>query len=163
MKMSSITKAVVCLAVTLLASPLWAGSVTIVSPDKVKTNSESRVKERFLRWNDKDKALYADITFSNDVHAGASDPLNEEYFLFKIPGVIKDSETKTFYAQDESGQRVPVATYQKGLFGRHLTLSPGTYIHIQKNHGNVRVVMTLSTTPPKDAPNDHWLEEKLQD
>ncbi len=159
MKTNSMTKTVACLAVTLLASPLWAGPVTIASPDKAQTNAESRVKKANLEWNDKDQALYADITFSNDLYVSRGDALNEEYFLFRFPGVTADPATKTYYVQDNNGQRVPVATWQDGFLGRHITLSPGTYIHIREAHGDVRVVLTATSTPPAFGRRNHWLEE----
>ena len=159
MKTNSVAKMVACLAVTVLASPLWAGSVTLASPDKVQTHAESRVKDANLTWSEKDHALYADITFSNDIYVGGAVPLVEDYFLFEIPGVRADPATKTFYAQDDSGQRVPVAMWQDGFLGRHIKLLPGTYVHIQKKHGNVRVVLTATTTPPMVARRNHWVED----
>ena len=158
MKTNSVAKMVACLAVTVLASPLWAGSVTLASPDKAQTHAESRVKDANLTWSEKDHALYADITFSNDIYVGGAVPLVEDYFLFEIPGVRADPATKTYYAQDDSGQRVPVATWQNGFFGRHIKLSPGTCVHIQKEHGKVHVVMT-ATTAAKAALRNQWVEE----
>ena len=154
MKTNMMTHVMVCLAVTL-----WAGPVTIVSPDKAQTNAESRVKKANLEWNDKDQALYADITFSNELYVSRGDALNEEYFLFRFPGVTANSETKTYYIRDESGQRVPVATWQDGLVGRHITLAPGAYIHIREAHGTVRVVLMATSTPTAVGRRNHWLEE----
>ncbi len=158
MKAHSATKMAACLAVTLLASPLWAGSVTIASPDQAQTSAEGRVTKTKLTWSDKDQALYADITFSNELYETKGDALTEEYFLFKFPGVMADPATKTYYAQDQSGQRVPVATWQNGFFGRHIKMSPGTCVHIRKEHGKVHVVMT-ATTAAKTALRNQWVEE----
>jgi hypothetical protein len=159
MKTNSLTKGVACLAVMLLAGPLWAGLVTIVSPDKAQTNAESRIKKADLEWRDKDQTLYADVTFSNELYVSRGDGLNEEYFLFRLPGVKADPTTRTLYAQDDSGVRVPVATWQDGLLGRHITLAPGAYIHIREAHGAVRVVLTATSTPPAVGERSHWLEE----
>ena len=158
MKVNSVMIMAACLALTLIASPLWAGSVTIASPDQAQTNAEGRVIKAKLTWSDKDQALHADITFSNELYETKGDTHNEEYFLFKFPGVMADPATKTYYAQDDSGQRVPVATWQNGFFGRHIKLSPGTCVHIQKEHGKVHVVMT-ATTAAKAALRNQWVEE----
>ena len=159
MKVNSVMIMAACLALTLIASPLWAGSVTIASPDQAQTNAEGRVIKAKLTWSDKDQALHADITFSNELYETKGDTHNEEYFLFKFPGVMADPATKTYYAQDDSGQRVPVAMWQDGFLGRHIKLLPGTYVHIQKKHGNVRVVLTATTTPPMVARRNHWVED----
>lgn len=159
MKTNNAAKLAAWLAATVLAGPSWADSITVVSPDKAQTNAESRVKKANLEWSDKDQTLCADITFSNELYVTRGDALNEEYFLFRFPGVTADPVTKTFFIQDRSGQRVPLATWQDGWLGRHITLSPGAYIHIREAHGAVRVVLTATSTPPEVGRRNHWLEE----
>jgi hypothetical protein len=158
-KTNNAAKVVAWLAMTMLAGSAWAGSVAIISPDKAQTAADCRVKAANLTWSETDHALYADITFSNDIYVGGAVPLVEDYFLFAFPGVSADPATKTFYAPDSNGHRVPVATWEDGAFGRHIKLLPGAFVHIQKKHGNVRVVLTATTTPTMAARRNHWVED----
>lgn len=158
MKTGCITKTVVCLAVTLVASTLRAASVSIPSPDQAQTYADGRLTKGSLTWSNKEQALYANLTFSNELYDTQGERLTEECFLFKLPGVMADPETKTYYAQDDNGQRVPVATWQDSFFGRRILVSPGTCFHIQKDHGKVRVVLT-ATTALKTPLRNHWIEE----
>ncbi len=159
MKTHSWPKVIAGLAATMLAGPLWAGSVTIISPDKAQTHAESRVKEARFIWSDKEQALYADIRFSNELFILRGNPLDEESFVFKLPGVRFDAAARSFYTQDSNGQRVPVATMENGLFGRRIKPAPGTCVHIQSKHGEVRLAMTADMTSASQTPRNHWLEE----
>jgi hypothetical protein len=157
MKVERVTKMTACLAVILLASPLWAASVRIPSPDQTQTFADGRLTKGSLTWSNKEQALYANITFSNELYDTQGERLTEESFLFKLPGVMADPATKTYYAQDDNGQRVPVATWQDAFFGRRITLSPATCFHIQKDHGRLRVVMTATTAAV--VLRNHWIDE----
>lgn len=159
MKVNSLAKVVAGLAATMFVGPLWAGSVTIISPDKTQTHAESRVKEARFIWSDKDQTLYAVIRFSNELYIMRGNPLDEESFVFKLPKVRFDPAAKSFYTLDSNGQRVPVATTENGLFGRRIKPALGTYVHIQTKHGEVRLAMTAGTTSASQARRNHWLDE----
>jgi hypothetical protein len=159
MKTNASIKAAVGLAVLMMASPLWAGSVTILSPDTAQTWAYGYVTEAKFAWSSKEKALYADITFSNDLYATTDEPVQHEYFLFKFPGMMLDPGTKTFYAQDSSGQRVPVAVSESGLFSSFIKPLPGTVVYIHKKHGKVQVTLTATTVPLSVGGGRHWIEE----
>ena len=157
MKADSLKKVVACLAMILLASPVWAASVSIPSPDQAQTYADGRLTNGKLTWSNKEQALYASLTFSNELYDTQGERLTEERFLFKLPGVMADPATKTYSAQDDSGQRVPVATWQDGFFGRRIMVSPGACFHVQNSHGTVRVVMTATTAAVN--LHNHWIEE----
>lgn len=142
---------------TIPASRSWADSVTIISPDKAQTHAYGRVAKSRLVWLAKDRALSADITFSTDLYAGGNEPLTRESFLFKFPGVTLDAATKQFLAQDSEGKRVPVASASGGLGGNIKPLA-GTRVYIYRRHGEVRVVLTATTTPPNTDRVVTWVE-----
>jgi hypothetical protein len=142
----------------MLTSTLWAASVTIESPDKAQTNAEGRVMQGSLKWLPKEQALYADITFTNDLYVTRGNALEQEYFLFKFPGVSFDPSTNTFYATAKDGQRVPVAVKKPGVFGGSIQPLPGTTINIYKSHGEVQVVLTATTDQVDRGILSHWVE-----
>ncbi len=157
MNVGCITRIVAWLALVVVAGPLQAASVSIPSPDQAQTFADGRLTKGSLTWSTKEQALYASLTFSNELYDTQGERLTEERFLFKLPGVMADTAAKTYYAQDDNGQRVPVATWQDSFFGRRVLLSSATCFHVHKDHGKVRVVMTATTAAVK--LHNHWVEE----
>ena len=158
MKIRGLSSIVAGLSLAILATPAWAGSVIILSPDKAQAHAFGHVTKSKFIWSEKERALFADITFSVGMYAGSGQSNEQESFLFKFPGVTFDPSTKTFYARDKSGKEMAIAAGQSGLFGRSVKPLPGTCVYICKKHGEVQVVLTASTSLVSSDDSHHWME-----
>ena len=131
-----------------------AAQVTITSPDRGETSSDSSIASRGLHWNASQHELTAVITFSNQNYVSPSTHRHDDTLAFALPGVRYDQAANVFYAVSEKGGRTPIATFKPVLFGKKIQLLPGATIYSQQNHGNVSV--KLITGAPSSAP--HWEE-----
>ena len=157
--MSGFSLKVVCICgMMTLAGAGWGASVDILSPDKAQTYAVGRISNTRLKWNDRNRMLYADITFDPQMYAGDGDSSKKEYFLFGIPGVTFDPQANTFYANDNEGQPVAVAIKKPGMFGGSILPAPGSCFYIYKNHGEVQVVLKASTVN-NAVLKHHWVEK----
>lgn len=143
--------------VTIPASSM-ADSVTVISPDKAQTHAYGRVTRSKFIWLSKEKALSAEITFSNDLYVGSGEPLSRESFLFKFPGVTFDPAVKQFFAQDQTGRKLAVASSNDSAPGGAIKPLPGTRVYICKRHGEVRVVLTATAPAPATENPVIWVE-----
>lgn len=153
---------VIGLAAVLLTIPagsVRADSLTVISPDKGKTHAYGHVTKSKFVWLAKEQTLSADITFSNDLYAGGSgEPLTQESFLFKFPGVTFDPGTKQFFAQDKEGRKMAVASSSSNSPRGNIKPLPGTRVYICKRHGEVRVVLTAMSPAPATENPVYWVQ-----
>jgi hypothetical protein len=98
--------------------------------------------------------LVACITFSNSPYADDDQPLRNESFDFRFPGVAFDSARHIFFARSGKGKQIPVGRAREGLVCSWVDLAPGAKIYLVKESG--RVTATLAAT---DHPRvgSHWI------
>ena len=127
-----------------------AATLQIASPDAAQTFAYGSAVRHHLFWNDQRQELYAYVTFSNRPYAGDNEPPRDESFVFDLPGVRLDSNTRKFVGKTRNGQEVPVATLERGFLGLGGDVKPlpGTVISISNQHGEVTVVLTAIDFPP---------------
>ena len=142
--------------VLLSASLAQADSVTMVSPETAQTDACSYVEKAYFEHFDGDPALYANVTFSNDIYVGDGQPLARDYFVFKFPGVTFDPATKTFYAAGDAGHRVPVAVMEDGWLGPRIRPLAGTCVYICNNGGTLQFRLSATTNPMVERAQ-HWV------
>ncbi len=143
------------------AASLSAKPVEIVSPDTAQTFSCGHAAKKKLWWLEKEGVFCAEITFNNFYYANSMDPPKHETFLFKFPEVAFDPATKVFSVRGDGGRPLPIAVREKGLFGigSWIRLLPGTIIYISKNHGEVRLILTVSDRKHVGLWDHNWVED----
>jgi hypothetical protein len=146
---------IVLLAPALRAQHDDAPPVVIRSPDTAETFVFGSVKDRSLFWDKKNQMLVAHITFVDGPVDQGQAP--EDSHDFKLPGIIFDQAKGVFIAHSSKGEAIPVAHIQKILFMHAVEALPNAVVRIQKDRGNVSVVMEAI------SPNDPALRQPSSD
>ena len=128
----------------LTASALFAEDesgplISITSPDTGTTFAFGKIKNHSLLWNEKEKMLSAEVTFV-DEHQEEGQPI-EDTHRFRLPGVILDEATGTFFATSAKGERVPVARRKKELFMKTIAVLPNAIVRISHRRGEISVIL----------------------
>jgi hypothetical protein len=147
-------------ALFFAVAPVRAATVKIASPDSAKTYADGEAIQHSLVWNSKTQALSANIRFSNHLYANQDEPAAEESFVFHLPGVTFDPQTRELCAKGEHGERVVVGTLRKHLIGHYVNPAAGTVILIVKHGGEVTVVLTADSDQQPCGICGHWLERE---
>ncbi|MGD0059298.1 MAG: hypothetical protein ABSD58_07760 [Verrucomicrobiia bacterium] len=140
--------------------PARAATVKIASPDRAKTYSDAEAVQHSLVWNSKTQALSAYVRFSNYLYANQDEPVEEESFVFALPGVTFDPQTKEFWAKAEHGERVVVATLRRQLLGHYVQPAVGTIVLILRHDGAATVVLTADSNQEPCSMCSHWVERE---
>jgi hypothetical protein len=90
--------------------------------------------------------LAACITFSNSPYADDDQPLRNESFDFRFPGVAFDAAGHIFFARSGQGKQVPVARAREGLVS-WVDLAPGARIYLVKESGLITATLTATNYP----------------
>ena len=136
--------AILLAAILTTSASVMADAIRVTSPDHAQTFAYGEVLSHRLhrgRWAGE---LAACITFSNSPYAGDDEPLRNESFDFRFPGVEFDSARRTFVARGSHGELIPVARVRQGLIFSWVDLAPGAKIYLVKESG--RVTATLTAT-----------------
>ncbi len=125
----------------LLLTPIFAGELSIQSPDTAQTFVFGSTKTRSLRWNDKKQLLSAEITFTNESYSDSNNSSTSESFSFALPGIWYDEKSQTFYAKTPQGEVLPVAKRQKKFIGSSIEPTENARIRVQRVRGKVAVIL----------------------
>ena len=151
---------IVLLLATMVISGLTARGATakIESPHTAQTSASWTMSDHRLFWNNKDQTLYAEVTFDNRLYSDSTNPFGRESFVFPLPGVKLDPNTKTLFAKTKTGQNVPVAEIRKTLFLDTIVPLPGARIFVIKKSGTVNLTLTADTTLRPGCCDRNWME-----
>lgn len=132
-----------------------APPIVIKSPDEATTFTYGSIKSRSLSWDKKQQTLVVHVTFvdNEDISGSAVQDSHD----FKLPGVTFDEAKGLFYACSAKGVMIPVAHIKKTLFLKNIEILPNANVRIQRQRGNVSVVLEAITPddPAMRAPVDH--------
>jgi hypothetical protein len=135
-----------CAAFLLFAViPLRAETEKIASPDIARMHADGTAIEHSLFWNDKQQTLYAYVRFSNSLYVNSDEPLAEESFVFRLPGIKFDPATRTYYVEPAPGDRIKVATQNNSFLNHSIAPVDGVMFTILKHGGEATVSMDVDT------------------
>ena len=137
--------------------PVRAAIVQIPSPGTVNTYSDSEPIQHSLGWNSKTQTLSAYVRFSNYLYFNQDEPMEQDSFLFPLPGVKYDPRTREFWATAEHGERVVVANLRKHLLAHYIEPAAGTLVLILKHDGEATVVLTTDSNQTPCGMFSHWV------
>jgi hypothetical protein len=124
-----------------------AGAISVTSPDHAQTFAYGEMISHELHLDRSAGELAASITFSNSPYADDDQPLRNESFGFRFPGVVFDSARHTFFARSGRGKLIPVARAREGLVYRWVDLAPGAKIYLVKESGRITATLTATNYP----------------
>jgi hypothetical protein len=137
----------------LLLSPLVrAVEFTIQSPEKGEVWPKSSMTDQVLRWNEKQKVLVAEVTFSTGNYAGMGEAAEKETYEFTFPGVMYDPDQRLFFAPAPNGEKVPVAQRTKVWIGSRIDLCKVATIHVSRFKTELTLYMVVNTQPSVEVP-----------
>ena len=149
-------RAAIFLAILFAASgSAIAGATSITSPDHAQTFAYGQMIWRQLYLDRSAGELMARITFSNLPYNDENEPLRDEAFDFRFPGVQFDSARRTFFAKNRRGELIPVARLRQGLACGSVDLAPGAKMYLLKESGRVTATLTATDYP---RGGTRWIE-----
>src|SRR4030095_12816330 len=131
---------------TLLAASVSAiaSATSIVSPDRPQTFAYGEMIWHQLYLERARGELAARITISHLPYVGDEEPLRDESFDFRFPGIKFDATRRTFFVSRRGDQTIPVARFRGDPFCDWVDLAPGAKIYLLIKSGRVTAILTAT-------------------
>jgi hypothetical protein len=139
--------AILLAAIFTTSVSVMAEAITIISPNHAQTFAYGEMIGHELYLDRTAGELAARITFSNSPYADSNDPLRDESFDFRFPGLQFDSAQRTFFARSGHGELIPVARFREFPACGWVDLAPGAKIYLVKESGRVTATLTAMNHP----------------